>query len=1047
MPCSAPDYCGWGAKRGSKVRSWKNRYFVLRGRELVYYAGAKSDGSGEGVDERGRLKVVNVAYSPDRKNGLLIYGADRKKELTMTTANIEESRVLLRKIKEAIGEQETSFRRATSHEQLDSSIDKQGWLQKTDGLPPPSSSSLLPSMSYWQRCYVVLRGRTIEFYAAPKAALVDFQTVVKVEADASRSLSLRLIAQRGKVIYVAAESRKEIEDWDRALAAALGLPSVLMEQAGRQDNGTMDDTERVGQIDSTAVCEGWVEKLGQRSKVWKKRYMSLANGMLEYRKGPLEQLSAEVRVTSVRYSRRYSNALVIEFGSEKSPRDRDTICIRVEPTRELDEWMRALCDAVGKPRTAGGSRSLSPLARKRRSSKMQLPPFPRNVSMRNGNDGLEAKPRTLSAAGRNHVKRGWLYGQGSGSASWMLRYFVLSDNTLVQHEHMNGMSEKLGNVASVAHNIEPAGSICVRFDDGRTLNVYGETKADTTAWYAAFCNAVWDFAEETAKSQAVLDQEAEEFFDDNSFRGWLLKKGQNFKTWKRRYFVLERSRLSYSAAAGSEVLGSGVVFEIDVGDLRPFCLNIRFQNGRLLHVVAPTQEAFAKWLDVLRKASNLAESFLSQSNGLAVIGEEFDNDVEVNENVNDAGVEFTADDISEYEVSLRDGGGASAWIAAMHNQPEYDALSASSSDQCDEIDEAEIVPQVSEVSPISLDKALGCVGWLRKEGGNVKSWKRRYFTLYGAKLSYYKCEKGSLLRSVNVVGVAVHPSVSNGLIVSTIGGRKLILQADTNDESDRWLSAIQRAASKLHDRRSTVSTALSMNDFMENAPSEEVITHSGWLLKEGQRFKTWKKRFFTLKNSALIYYTEIGGAARGHGMVKGACQDSSRPHTLVIEFRSGKTMRVTAASEATMNAWYQVFSKVRFSGSETADVGEITDVVDSDEEGDSVRDTRRLSRFNPSDYLNDAISNDTFMRLCDIEGKATLLEARNNDVTNTSRSFKGELTFDEEDEEKEDMGLSTADADYYRKLRAEDERIQRLEEKIAGGGAPITGCAPCCTVM
>uniref|UniRef100_M4C3M0 PH domain-containing protein n=1 Tax=Hyaloperonospora arabidopsidis (strain Emoy2) TaxID=559515 RepID=M4C3M0_HYAAE len=1036
MPCSAPDYCGWGAKRGSKVRSWKNRYFVLRGRELVYYSGAKSDGSGDGVDERGRLKVVNVDYSPDRKNGLLIYGDNRKKELMMTTANIEESRVLFRKIKELIGEHETSFRQLTTQKSLEDSIDKRGWLLKTDLQSDPTR----------QRCYVVLRGKTIEFYTAPDAALIDVQTVVKVEADASSLLSLRLIARRGKMVHVAAESRVEIEDWDRALAAALSLPSVLTEKAGDQDSVAADDTEIVGQKCSTAVCEGWVEKLGQRSKVWKKRYMSLASGMLEYRKGPIEQLSAELCVTDVRYSSRYSNALVIGFGSSKSPSDRGTICVRTESTRDLDEWMRALCDAVGKPQAEGFSRQSSSLARKRGSSKPQLPPFPRNVYMHQGNDKFEATSSAQFCAVSDHVKRGWLYEQGSGSSSWMLRYFVLRGNALYHYEHVNGTSKTLGNVASVSHNIEPTGSIGVRFDDGRSLNVYGETKADTNAWYAALCKVVWGFEGEPVKGQIVLDRGDEELYDDNSFCGWLLKKGQNFKTWKRRYFVLERSRLAYSAAAGSDNLGSGVVFEVDVGDLRPFCLNVRFQNGRLLHVVAPTQEAFSKWLDVLKKASNLAESFLSQSNGLAVIGEEFDNDVEVGENVNDVGVEFTADDISEYEVVLRDGGGASAWIAAMQNQPEYDALSSSSSDEYDEADEGENVSQVSELSPISVNESVGCVGWLRKEGGNVKSWKRRYFTLYGAKLSYYKCEKGSLLRSVDTVGVTVHPSMPNGLMVATAGGRKLIIQADTNVEFDRWLNAIQRAASRGHDRRSTVSTALSMTDFMETASSEEVVTHSGWLQKEGQRFKTWKKRFFTLKNRALIYYTEIGGAARGHGMVKGAYQDSSRPHTLVIEFRSGKTMRVTAASEAKMNAWFQVFLKIRCSGSETADVSDVTDVVDSDEESDVGRGAARLSRFNASDYLNDTISNDTFMRLCDAEGKATLLEPR-NDAMNTSRSFKGELSFDEEEEEKDDMGLSTADADYYRKLRAEDERIQRLREKVAGGEAPITGCAPCCIVM
>ncbi|KAG7390085.1 hypothetical protein PHYPSEUDO_008788 [Phytophthora pseudosyringae] len=1068
MP-SAPDYCGWGAKQGSKVRTWKNRYFVLRGRDLTYFSGAKSDGSGVGVGEKGRLRVLNVDYSPDRKNGLFIHGEG--KDLKMTTASAQESRVLFRKIKEAVGQQEKSFRVSmapTQRKPAKKTIEKEGWLLKEE-----------PQLQTWKRRYVTLSGRAIEFCADQKATPVDSQTLVKAEADETSPLALRLTARGGRVIHVAAETRGEIEGWDRALAAAIGQPLALrqvmkvQEERGNQEVEAVSDTDLVAQKYPTAVCEGWLQKLGQRSKLWKKRYMSLANGMLEYRKGPMEQLSAELYVTDVKYSSEYSDALEIEFGSDKSLTDSDIICVRAQSMRELDKWMGALCDAVGKARLQPAdavSEPLSPSSNgssEDRQSKLHLPPFPRNVLLSQDSDESSSniQPSTPANTDRSsgkqvtvssstsRIKRGWLYKQGDGTSSWKLRYFVLNGNALHHYKHVNGTSGTLGSVTSVTRNHESTGSLCVRFEDGNALNVYGETKADTEVWYAALCKASWSLAENPPA--ASNQEEEEELHEDNGFRGWLLKKGQNFKTWKRRYFVLESSRLAYSATASSEVLGSGAVFDVEVGDLRPFCLSIRFQNGRLLHVVAPTEEAFSKWFDVLRKASNLSASFLSQSKGKIVFDEEFDNDVV--ENANDVDVNFTEEDLAEYEMTLRDGEGASLWIAAMKNTPEYDALSSSASEHGDqeitavERNSTEIAPRASEATSTSLNKSQGCVGWLKKEGGNIKSWKRRYFTLYGSKLSYYKSEKGSLLRSVSVIDIAAHPSVSLGLIVSTVGGRKLIIQADSKEEFGRWLGAIGAVVTEENVRKSAVVEAPTMNMVVENRPSEDLkasVSHSGWLQKEGQRFKTWTRRYFTLKNSALIYYSEIGGVARGHGIVNGAHQDDTKPLTLVIEFRSGKTMRVTAASEAEVNSWHQVLSRERSSSCRTTTVSDISDdIVDSEGEDDDQERAARISRFDSSDYLNDHITNDTIMRLRDEEAKGTMLESRKA-ATNTSRSFKGELTFDDE-EEKEDMGLSTTGVDYYRQLLAEDERVQqqRSEEKLAKGEPPIAGCAPCCTVM
>ncbi|KAE9138811.1 hypothetical protein PF007_g1264 [Phytophthora fragariae] len=159
-------------------------------------------------------------------------------------------------------------------------------------------------------------------------------------------------------------------------------------------------------------------------------------------------------------------------------------------------------------------------------------------------------------------------------------------------------------------------------------------------------------------------------------------------------------------------------------------------------------------------------------------------------------------------------------------------------------------------------------------------------------------------------------------------------------------------------------------------------------------------------------------------------------------------MRVTAAIEADMNLWYQVLSRGRSTSSRTTAVSDVSDdVVDSEEEESDDGDrAARISRFDSKDYLNDTITNDTIMRLQDEEGKPESCSGGVTGTMNAAHSFKGELRFNDEDEEKDDMGLSTTGADYYRKLLAEDERFQqqRSDEKLE---PPIAGCAPCCTVM
>mmetsp|Transcript_11105 Transcript_11105/g.11527 ORF Transcript_11105/g.11527 Transcript_11105/m.11527 type:complete len:150 (+) Transcript_11105:44-493(+) len=112
----------------------------------------------------------------------------------------------------------------------------------------------------------------------------------------------------------------------------------------------------------------------------------------------------------------------------------------------------------------------------------------------------------------------------------------------------------------------------------------------------------------------------------------------------------------------------------------------------------------------------------------------------------------------------------------------------------------------NEVPPIDLKSVL-LKGFLTKEGGNWKSWKRRFFVLtVDGVLSYFEDEtltkpKGSL----NCREAEVHPLTDEGDLYFEIAtdvfksepGRKLKLLAENAEQIFEWVQAI-RAVSCLY---------------------------------------------------------------------------------------------------------------------------------------------------------------------------------------------------------------------------------------------------------
>eukprot|EP00767_Chilomastix_cuspidata_P003086 gnl/Chilomastix_cuspidata/3207.p1 GENE.gnl/Chilomastix_cuspidata/3207~~gnl/Chilomastix_cuspidata/3207.p1 ORF type:complete len:196 (-),score=8.61 gnl/Chilomastix_cuspidata/3207:83-670(-) len=97
----------------------------------------------------------------------------------------------------------------------------------------------------------------------------------------------------------------------------------------------------------------------------------------------------------------------------------------------------------------------------------------------------------------------------------------------------------------------------------------------------------------------------------------------------------------------------------------------------------------------------------------------------------------------------------------------------------------------------------------------------------------------------------------------------------------------------------------------ENIPYTSLVPvdKEGWLTKEGGSWKSWKKRWFVLKDSTLYYFkSKTSGSALGTFSLRGAgvraCPEASRAHSFAI-ITPGRSFNISADSDADRVRWME----------------------------------------------------------------------------------------------------------------------------------------------
>lgn len=223
-------------------------------------------------------------------------------------------------------------------------------------------------------------------------------------------------------------------------------------------------------------------------------------------------------------------------------------------------------------------------------------------------------------------------------------------------------------------------------------------------------------------------------------------------------------------------------------------------------------------------------------------------------------------------------------------------------------------------------------GLLNTSSESERGWRQRWMVLKENKLHFYKSRADPEPR-ITVPLTSAHVKSTTLDRINTfelvVPGDVFYLQADHSSDFFHWMDMLRtsqklyKSSHPMHSPHSTESTpdgSGQMSPSSGNASPAPVaeVTRSGWLYKQGDKVKNWKKRWFVLKDNKLTYYAGKGdkqlkgsialsiavpkdGEHHGGSIIKGL-GDSNYTHTFEIVV-TGRVYYIAATSEQDTKDW------------------------------------------------------------------------------------------------------------------------------------------------
>ncbi|KAF0683233.1 Aste57867_24665 [Aphanomyces stellatus] len=200
-----------------------------------------------------------------------------------------------------------------------------------------------------------------------------------------------------------------------------------------------------------------------------------------------------------------------------------------------------------------------------------------------------------------------------------------------------------------------------------------------------------------------------------------------------------------------------------------------------------------------------------------------------------------------------------ASLRSIHLQGKLHSSVDSEKSRSSIIHRATMIQQELEPEPILEEErdsttvpVVAHSGWLIKRAHRTRSFKRRLFCILGRELVYHKSYESSTANAGAHSGVSgkvnlaletvVQPVPNHGFKLLQGASTSMLLYALNDVDRDTWVAKLQMCGATLN-----VVAA-------DAKPMDDKVIASGWLRKQGQFFKSVKRRWFELTGVGLKYY-------------------------------------------------------------------------------------------------------------------------------------------------------------------------------------------------
>ncbi|RHY29043.1 hypothetical protein DYB32_005502 [Aphanomyces invadans] len=158
-------------------------------------------------------------------------------------------------------------------------------------------------------------------------------------------------------------------------------------------------------------------------------------------------------------------------------------------------------------------------------------------------------------------------------------------------------------------------------------------------------------------------------------------------------------------------------------------------------------------------------------------------------------------------------------------------------------------------------------GWLIKQANRTRSFKRRLFFILGQELVYHKSHESSYAISgkvnLSLEGTAV-ARVPNFGFKLLQGSSTMLLYALNDADRDGWIHKLNQCGvpTTMDPTSPSKTTASSLST------TEKRVVAAGWLRKQGQVFKSVKRRWFELTGAGGLSYYRNPESTKAKGLLE-----------------------------------------------------------------------------------------------------------------------------------------------------------------------------------